>query len=399
MTDRFDDLPILAELGESLDVAFARQNDAPPVWWARLRAWVSRGGLPLLLLLGLGVGVSAAAATLLALRATVIPAPAARDLQAPMRAVPGTGRVSTATSPDPGGGPRWAVRTTRSATGLTCSSVGQLVGGAFGIVGLDGRFRVLPERIVDGCSAPVRGRATLLGVRVFDADAQADVRTVVSGVAGPTLRTVSVRTSGRPRDVAIGDGGIFVIALRGYPEDSAPVVDLRFADGSTQKRRFGAEPGIVRDPLGGPALQAELNRFSGRPQRCVRVYAARVGPDAPSGPNACVLPRRDAAFLAARRLGPGDRGVFGEGWDWHRGPRRTIAWGWTRRPARVLLLGAGPPQPLAPDADGTFVAILPVETDPRALSIRLEPRDGSMTRELRAGQGVVRTPRFGEERP
>lgn len=399
MAERFDDLPILAELGESLDVAFARHDTPPAVWWARLRAWVTRGGLPLLLLLGFGLGASATAATLLALRATVIPAPPARDLQAPMRAVPGSGRVSAVTAADPGGGPRWAVRRTQSATGLTCSSVGQLVGGAFGIVGLDGRFRVLPERIVDGCGAPVRGRATLLGVRVFDADLQADVRTVLSGVAGPGLRTVTVRASGRSEDVAVGEGGIFMTALRGYPEDSAPTVELRFSDGSTQRRRFGAEPGIVRDPLGGPALQAELNRFSGIPRRCVRVFGARVGPDAPSGPNACVLPRRDAAFLAARRLGPGDRGDLGEGWDWKRGPRRTLAWGWTRRPARVLLLGAGPPRQLPQDADGTFVAILPVETDPRALSIRVEPRDGSATRELRAGQGVVRTPRLGEGRP
>ncbi|MDQ3630669.1 MAG: hypothetical protein M3417_05215, partial [Actinomycetota bacterium] len=333
MAERFDDLPIMAELGDALGAAFVREQAgarSPSALLSRLLKAGRIRGVGLLIVVALGFGATAAAAALVALRATVITAPATRDLAPTMRAVPGSGTVSTVTAADPDGGPRWSVRTTRSATGLTCSTVGQLVDGAFGIVGLDARFRVLPERIVDGCSTPVPGRATLLGVRVFDADAQPDVRTVLSGIAGGRLRSVRLRTPSGPRKLEIGAGGVFVASLRGYPEDSAPEVQLRFTDGTVQRRRFGAEPGIVRDPLGGPALQAELNGFSGSPQRCVRVFAARVAPGAPSGLNACVLPRRDAAFLAARRLAPGDRGIAGLGWDWKQGPRRTLAWGWTR---------------------------------------------------------------------
>lgn len=406
MADRFDDLPILAELGDALGDAFARHEQAigaqamVATWWVRgLERWRLRG-LPLLIVLGLGVGATAAAAALIALRATVITAPPVRDLPPQMRAVLGSGRLSSVMADDPGGGPRWGVRTTRSATGLTCSTVGQIVEGGFGILGLDDRFRLLPERIVDGCGTPVRGRATLLGARVFDADAQADVRTVVSGVAGPELRAVTVRTVAGSRRLLIGAGGIFVVALRGYPEDSAPEVRLRFADGTSQRRSFGAEPEIVRDPLGGPALQAELTGFSGFPERCVRVFAARVGPRAPSGPNACVLPSRDAAFLAARRMTPGDRGALGEAWDWKQGPRRTLAWGWVRRPARVTLEGAGTPRVLPQTAQGTFLAILPPQVKPEALRITIQPPTGA-PRVLRANAGLAATPDLtsGRRRP
>lgn len=386
MAERFDDLPILDELGDALASAFARVEDGEPArrdpWWTRLRAWLRRGGLPLLVIVGLGLGTTAATGALLGLRATVITAPEDRDESPTMRALVGSGRVSDVSSVDPSGGPAWTVRTTRSATGLTCSTVGQLTRGRFGLVGLDGRFRLLPEQVVDGCGAPVRGRATLLGVRVFDADRQPDVRTVLYGVAGPQVRSVLVRTSAGRRRLRIGVGGTFVLALRGYPEDNAPAVEMGFTGGAIQSRRFGAARGIVPDPDGGPALRAQ--HYIVGPYRCANVVGARTGPREPRSPSRCVLARADAELLVAQRLSPGQHGGPRDGWNWFGSPARTLAYGWIRRAAPIWLLGAGPPRRVPRNRDGSFVAILPAQVDPRAITIRV----GS-SRVVRPGVGVV----------
>ncbi len=390
MSERFDDLPILAELGDALDGAFRRQERRPSRW-QRLLALFGVRGAGVLIILAVGLGGTAATAALVALRATVITPPRAQDLSPTMRAVAGTSRVAAIRAADPDGAPAWTVRTSRGATGLTCSTAGQIEDGRFGIVGLDGRFRLLPERIVDGCGTPVAGRATLLGARVFDADRSARVRTVISGLAGPSLRAVRLDTLGESRELEVAEGGVFVAVLRGYPEDSAPQLTLRFADGSVQRRRFGADPGVVRDPQGGPALQGELNSLSGTPQRCVRFFGARVGGNAPSGPNACVIPRGGDVFFAARRMRSGERGVSIFGWAWKDNPPRTIVWGWVRPRGRIMLLGAGAPRELTRQRLDVVLAILPAAIDPAKLRLELTAPDGAV-RTVRAGQGTVPPP-------
>ena len=46
----------------------------------------------------------------------------------------------------------------------------------------------MAEGVSDSCGVVHDGGVSLIGARVFDAAARADVRTVVSGVAGPSLR-------------------------------------------------------------------------------------------------------------------------------------------------------------------------------------------------------------------
>src|SRR4029079_17552617 len=94
-------------------------------------------------------------------------APFARSDTTPEhRVAPATSVVSTLRAADPESGlPAWTLRLARSETGPQCSTVGQVHEGAFGLVGLDGAFRTLPEANADACGDP----GTLFGTRVFAA--------------------------------------------------------------------------------------------------------------------------------------------------------------------------------------------------------------------------------------
>jgi hypothetical protein len=134
----------------------------------------------------------AAAALGAALIAPVAPA----DTTPEQRVAPATSAVTTLRAADPERGqPAWTLRLARSQTGLQCSTVGQVRDGEFGLVGLDGAFRALPEANVDACGEP----GALLGERVFAARRVSTVGTVVSGVAGAgnARDTVAVAAGGR----------------------------------------------------------------------------------------------------------------------------------------------------------------------------------------------------------
>src|SRR4051794_39212514 len=222
-----NDLPILDELRGDL-LAAMRAAEAPHR--PRLRAL--RPVLLAVLLIVL-LAATAAAATYYVLRASPIAPFKPTDTTPEQRVTAGTSRVLDLRSPDPAGRtPPWALRLARSQTGLLCGTVGQVQGDEFGIVGLDGRFRALPEPNADACGAPDADGLALVGTRVFDADDDKDVRTVVSGVAGERLEraTIAVR-GGAPKTVAVGPEGAFLRVYAGFPEDLQPVVTLRFGGG------------------------------------------------------------------------------------------------------------------------------------------------------------------------
>ena len=169
--DDFADLPGLGRFGEALDAAARRE----PARGLRLRRWLR--GAALTLAVALGVAATAAA-TVAALRGTVIPAPDARVLPAEQTSLGGTSVLTAPRSADPAGGPPWALRLTRSQTGQTCTTVGQVRDGVFGIVGEDRVFRQIPTAVVDSC-----GRGLLLGSRIVAAATSRATRSVVFGVA------------------------------------------------------------------------------------------------------------------------------------------------------------------------------------------------------------------------
>ena len=125
--------------------------------------------------------------------------------------------------------------------------------------------------------------------------------------APPTLQTARGE-----RPLTVGPGGTFVAVVRGYPEDSAVGVTLRFADGHNERHNFGASPDTLLDPDGGQAWTIERFTFDGR-FRCANVRTARLGAETGprSSPSACLALRTsDRAWVAdARRFRRGDRGA------------------------------------------------------------------------------------------
>lgn len=344
MSDRgVPDPQVLARLGESVSAAAQRVEAAGGMRRAR---WpLGRGGarrlvrrmpprlLALASLLVLSASAASAAATLLVLRGSVIPAPrATAPEQSP---APGTGRLAGFTVADTRGGPtRWTLRLATSRTGLLCSIVGQLVGGEFGIVGLDRRFRTLSPEAADACSIVRTNASSLVGARIFDASRHADVRTVVSGVAGTQLRDVTVTAAGRTQRVAVHAGGTFLAVFAGLPEDLALDVRLRFADGHVERHPFGIAPMVLPDPAGGRAWRIESGVISSDPTVCVTVRAARQRRNLPSSPGACGSlgddPRkRHGVFFSIRRLTPGMKSSYSSpfGGAWRSTPPRLLVWG------------------------------------------------------------------------
>jgi hypothetical protein len=349
----------------------------------------------------LGIGGTAAVATAVVLRATVIPAPRAVDAGPAQTPIAGSEVVARLRAPDPAGGPPWTLRLARSAPGLVCTTVGQVVDGRFGLVGTDGRFRVLAPGVVDGCSVAPTPATPLMGARTLAARRPADVRTIVNGVAGPTLRAVAVTAAGRPVPVRVGAGGTFVAAVAGYAEDAGVEVRLRFAGGAVVTRRYGVSRWLVRDPLGGPAWRVSAGMLDGHPEECVTFGPVRRdrGLDARS-PTVCGRltddPRHSGhergVFVAMRRLDRTARRTA-DGGVWPAGLDRTAVWGAAGTDVRSLvLLGTpGGSQRLRPLPSRAFLAVLPPSVDPAALRLRVTYADGR-TETLRGDANLVPIP-------
>ena len=393
--DDFSDLPGLARFGEALEAAARRELPAGPAA-LRTRRWLR--GAALALAIALGVAATAAA-TVAALRGTVIPAPDARVLPADQTSLDSTSVLTAPRSADPAGGPPWALRLTRSQTGLTCTTVGQVRDGVFGIVGEDRVFRQIPTAVVDSC-----GRGLLLGSRIVAAPTIRAARSIVFGVAGSATRSVALVTVGGGRRLLkVGQRGTFVAALRGYPEDTAARVEITAADGRVTRRSLGARPGLVPDLAGAPAWRLERYELGTR-QYCARLGDARrpidrfnssTGPNGggSSLPTTCIS-RRDRFAWAARalRVRSGQRGVPGfDRWHYTGRAPRTILLGVARDSGlvtRVTVTGAGAPRVLTPTSNGTFALVLPASVDPRELRLSVRLKDGTVQRGT-SGHGAV----------
>jgi hypothetical protein len=376
-------LPGLDRFGREL-VASTRRLD-------RRRGRARRFGVALGIVLP--IAATSGAATAVVLREAVIRPPDPAHVPDEQTPLAGTAVVSTVRAKDPGEALPWTVRVARSKTGFTCTTVGQVREGVFGITGLDGVFRRLPGELSDACGQG----GTLTGARVAAADRVEDVRTIVYGAAGEGLRIATLKTARGERPLTVGPGGTFVAVLRGYPEDSAVGVTLRFADGHNERHNFGASPDTLLDPDGGQAWTIERFTFDGR-FRCAIVRTARLGSEPGSiAPSACLALRTsDRAWVAdARRFRRGDRGASWSGpWAWRGHPARTVVWGVARdgRTLRsVTLRGAGAPRRLTLTREGGFAAVLPASVNPRKLSLDVRLADGR-TQRGRPGEGLAPNP-------
>lgn len=386
--DDFSDLPGLARFGEALSEA-ARRADAPK------RRWLHGVALSLVVVLGMG---ATAAATVVALQNSVIRAPDKLVVPADQASLEGSTLVASPRSDDPAGGPPWALRLTRSQTGQTCTTVGQMRDDVFGIVGQDGVFRQIPGAVVDAC-----GRGLLLGSRIVSAPTPSATRSVIYGVTGPTIRRATLVAGGIARTLRLGERGTFVAALRGYPEDSAARVVLTTANGRVTRHDLGARPGLVPDIDGAPAWR--LDRYVlGSRQYCAHLSDARGPADrfkastSPGGgrasaPTACISRRARFDWAAqALRLRTGQKGRPGfDRWDYKGRPSRTLLLGVARAAGtitRVTVTGAGAPRILTPAANGTFALVLAPSVDPRDLRLAVRLKNGT-TQHGRPGHGIV----------
>jgi len=378
----FADLPILDELAEQLFTA-APSSQRQPLRWRG-----PRRSLALAVVLCLVIAAGAAAATLLVLRGSVIPAPNPRDVPPEQTPAPGTSRLEPLRIPDPDGGPPWALRVARSQTGQLCATVGQVIDGDFGLIGLDGRFRSLPERIVDACSVPRADKASLIGARVFDAPQPGAVRTVVNGIAGHSLRRVQIEAGGRRSTAQIAPDGTFLAVLRGYPEALQLRVTLTFADGHRETHPFGLSPYVVPDPDGEDAWRTSAGGIGGSQALCINFQPARAARNPAISPAACGdlgQRRRRGVFFAVRRVAPGavaQRGGSILAGHWGDHSARTAVWGAAGSDVkRIEIVGPGTQRQqatIAPSA--AFLVVLPASVDPRSLTVVVTYTDGRVAR-------------------
>jgi hypothetical protein len=378
------------QLERDLVGAARRRRDARRAALAvRLRERIGLRRFALVTLLFPLVGSATAGATLYALRGSVIPAPSARDVQHGQLANPTTTHLAGVTAADPAPArPLWTMRLARSSTGLLCSTVGQLDDGRFGLVGLDGRFRAYAPRIVDSCGEQVSGEhPSLIGARVFDADDPHEVRTVINGVGGERLRSVTVEAGGRRHTVPVGPDGTFLYVLSGYPEDSGAAVALRYADGHVEQHAFGRSALVVPDPSGVQAWKTSAFVVSGDRRTCVAFMLARPsGPSAgASSPAACGLfasqRHPTGYYFAVRRLAPGprprirDMSMLG---DWNGHAPRTAVWGGVGDDVAAVEI-RGPNNVAARPriaVSNTFLAVFRGTVDPASLTVTVRFRDG-----------------------
>lgn len=394
MPDPLDELPGMRAFGDALHSAALRDDGTTAR--RRLPGSVRGGALAAAMLLG--VTGTTATATVIALRATAITAPDPSVVPASQTPRADGETLLGLRARDPTGQDPWALRRSVGETGLTCTTVGQVRHGVFGIVGTDGVFRAIPSSVTDAC-----GQEVLLGARVV---AGAPVRSVVAGIAGTGTRAVELRTSSGARRLPLGPNGSFLVTVRGNPEDQALEVAITNAAGVTTVRSAGRQPSLVPDLDGAPAWRMErlvlgtralCNHLRDARQNNPGGFSVKKDQAFPwsSTPSACLDPRQqDVSVVAdARRFAPGQQGVPGfDRWAWRARPARTVLWGITRYPGLVTALelrGApGRPRPVTVASNGTFAVILPRSVDPKTLSLVVRLANGKR-RTVIPGRGLV----------
>ncbi len=361
--------------------------------------------LVLAVLLGLLL-VGAATAAILISSGAPLPAAHVQDLHSSGVPLPGSVRLAGLDAPDPSGSaPVWDIRLSRTRGGETCSAVGQVLGGQFGIVGLDHVFRALPLGGVDSCGVDSPAGPVLAGARVFVGTAPGEARTVVNGVAGNGARSVTAYGPEGSRSLRLGPEGSFITVYRGYVEEVRPRIVVVSSDGGVHTIAFASSSAFeVPDPAGGSPWEvsgaAKLEPGAYTDENCAQA-SRELGLSDPSRvvssetPEVCGRLGRSPLFVSIRRFVAGDEteahfsGAVPQGdetlsFPWGENPPRTLVYGAAApRVAALTLTGAGPARQLPIDRHGgVFIAVLDGHVDPRSLTL---------TARLRSGQTLIYT--------
>jgi hypothetical protein len=328
-----------------------------------------------------------AAAAVLITSGSPLPAPHAQDLESGGIPLAASVRLADLDAPDPqAGAPPWDVRLSRTRAGETCTAVGQVLSGEFGIVGLDHVFRVLPLGGVDACGFQSAADPVLAGARVFSGSSSMQARTVVNGVAGAGARAVTAYGPEGARVLRLGPDGSFITVYRGYVEEVRPRIVVIDADGARHTVAFAQSLAFeVADPSGGAPWQvsgeADLEPSAYPDEDCAQATRVhdRLNPRFADGsltPEVCGRLGANPLIVSMRRFVPGT----GErtGFPWGQNPSRTLVYGIAApRVTGLTLSGAGTPRALPIDPHGgVFLAVLDGHVDPRSLTLSARLRNG-----------------------
>jgi hypothetical protein len=354
------------------------------------RTPAGRLGVLAVCILLLLLAAAATAAVLLIQQGSPLPAPHAQDLRSSGIPLPGSARLAGLDAPDPSSSnPPWDVRLSRTSSGETCTAVGQVFDGRFGIVGLDHVFRAFPLGSVDSCGIDSGDGPLLVGAMDFAGTTPSEARTVLSGVAGAGTRSVTAYGSGAPRHLKLGPQGSFITVYAGEVEEVRPRVVIAMRDGRVRTialERSGAFE--VPDPEGGgrawaASTQPDLEPNAFPDEDCAQVTREPSQSEPshvtlPLTPEICGRLGNSPLFVQMRRFVPGE-GQDGP-FPWNDSPSRTIVYGVAApRVESLELSGAGAPRALAIDRQGgAFMAVLDGHVDPRSLTLSATLRGGAV---------------------
>ncbi len=376
----------LEQLGEELDrVAGAALGDGSRR--VLRRAPVGRLSAAAVCVLLFLLAAAAAAAVLLIQQGSPLPAPHPQDLRSSGIPLPNSAHLAGLDAPDPESpNPPWDLRLSRTSTGETCTAVGQVYGGRFGILGLDHVFRTLPLGSVDSCGIDSGDGPVLVGAKSFVGYTPREARTVVSGVVGSGARSVTVYTIGTRRQLELGPQGSFITVYAGEAEEVRPRVVIVTRDGHSHTIALEQSGAFeVTDPENGAGWAAstepdlEPNAFPD--EDCVQVTREPSQSESsrfelPLTPEICGRLSASPLFVQMRRFVPGEDATP---FPWNNSPSRTIVYGIaTPRVQSLELMGAGAARALAIDRrGGAFMAVLSGHIDPRSLTLTAKLSDGT----------------------
>jgi hypothetical protein len=379
----------LVDLGEELGRAAARTLTGQARGGTRLRRAPGQLSVVVILVGLLILAAAATAAVLLIGQGSPLPSPHAQDLRSSGVPLAGSARLAGLDAPDPdGSNPPWDLRLSRTAAGETCTAVGQVLNGRFGVVGLDHEFREQPLGSVDSCGIDSPSGPAMIGARTFIGAATGQARTVLSGVAGAGARSVVAYAQGETRHLRLGPDGSFITVYAGEAETVQPAVRIVGRDG--RARSIQLEQGAVGelpDPAGGSGwvagAGADLLPGATPDETCVQVTRQPSQSEASRvtlalTPEICGHLRSSPLFVQMRRFVPGeDEGPF----PWGNTPSRTIVYGVASpRVQSLALSGAGAARGVPINRHGgAFAAILDGHIDPRALLLTATLANGTTT--------------------
>ncbi len=188
----------------------------------------------------------------------------APEPQQNLQSAPGS-HANGATTPNPGGGPPWALWTYRSQDGSRCAMLGPKAGSRVGLLGRDATVRPFRVEEVGSCLAPSalsEGRPAELHRTARRTDS--GFVTLFWGWTGPDATHATVGPAGQaPKTTLVDASKTFALAFEGHV--LGPVnVGIEMTSGVTREIQLDEVPSVVRERILNPQRSADEAAEAGR---------------------------------------------------------------------------------------------------------------------------------------